>query len=176
MTSFNIASQKGELGEEIVTPYLESKGFIVYRPFTKGSHAFDGMAIKDKKESIAYDVKAKPRLKYIPGTGVDEKHFKTYSDFSKRHNMPFWIFFVDEHMGSVYGNEIKELEKPVQEGGRTFPYLINKETIRVWHLSSMITIGNITSEEQRSLVELSQRNYKYDFTPGGVTDGTQGDI
>ena len=170
MTSFNIARQKGELAEEIVTPYLESKGFVVYRPFTEGAHAFDGMAIRDKKESISYDVKAKPRFNNMPATGVDEKHFKTYYDFSKTHNMPFWIFFVDEAMGRVYGNEIKELEKPVQEGGREFPCLMTTKTnatIRVWPLSSMIIIGNITSEEQRSLVELSQRNYKYDFTHGG---------
>ena len=162
--SFDLSLKKGECGERIITSLLESKGFVVYKPVTNGSHAFDMLAIKDKERSIAIDVKAKSRRTHYNDTGVNQVHFECYQRFSERHLMPFWLFFVDEHLGSVYGNNIEELEKPIVDDGLCYPLVQQSsygKAIRYWSLSSMITFGSLEQNDSEELKSISQRNYNY---------------
>lgn len=162
--SFDLALKKGEIGEQVCRQRLEQKGWVVYRPVTDGAHAFDMMAIKDKSKAIAIDVKAKARMNHWRATGIDQRHFDVYSAFSDKHQMPFWIFFVDEYEQKIYGNEISKLEEPRHIDGNLWPKVMvfrNKQT-RLWHLDSMILLCEIDDQIARQLAEASQRSYAYD--------------
>ena len=41
--------KKGNVGERIVREYLEAKGLVCYQPVTERAHAFDMLAIREKK-------------------------------------------------------------------------------------------------------------------------------
>lgn len=162
--SFDLALKKGEIGERICRDRLEQKGWVVYQPLTEGAHAFDMMAIKDKRKAIAIDVKAKARLNFWRATGIDQKHFEVYRSFSDSHRMPFWIFFVDEYERKIYGNEISKLEESKHIDGNQWPKVMvfrNKQT-RLWHLDSMILLCEIDGQIAAQLAEASQRSYAYD--------------
>jgi hypothetical protein len=161
--SFNVAREKGALGESVVRQILEASGWVVYQPMTDGPHQFDMLCIKNKRSAVAFDIKAKARMNKFPCTGVNQKHFEEYKRFSERHLMPFWIVFVDEGMRSIYGNTIEELEKPRLEGGISYPWTPNWGTaLRLWPLSAMRTIAEISEEEAAALSALSQRSYVYE--------------
>lgn len=162
--SFDQAKAKGAVGESIVRNILEQKGWIVYQPMTDGAHQFDMLCIKDKKAAVAFDVKAKARMNFAACTGVNQVHFEEYQRFSERHNMPFWIVFVDELMRSVYGNSLDELERPITIDGVRYPY--SKATkfgkmLRLWSLSSMKSIAGLDDVNVAKLAALSQRNHDY---------------
>lgn len=157
--NFEKALKKGEYGQNIVHGILEQWGYVVYGPYTGGAHAFDFLAIKDKTECIAVDVKTKPRRKHFPDTGVNISHYNTYKDFSEKHSMPFWLIFVDEDCGDVYGNTIERLDTPKRESGKTYP-LRNKGII-YWPVSSMIHLENITDEDRSNIKAMSQRKACY---------------
>lgn len=165
--NFDTAMQKGRIGEEQVRALLEKKGYIVYTPKTGGAHAFDFMAIKDKEKCIALDVKAKARRNNYKDTGVDLRNFRIYEQFMKRHNMPFWLVFVDEMERRIYGNTIEALMASVKKDkGITYPYIWTKDPQRLqgtiyWHLDSMIDMGAIEHAANGELFDLSQRNYQY---------------
>jgi hypothetical protein len=161
--NFSVALAKGEYGEKIVRAILEEKGFVVYKPYTEGAHAFDVLAIKDKKKCIAIDVKAKARRNAYPDTGINLSHYKTYCEFSDTHKMPFWLVFVDEAMGQIYGNTIEELDKKRAENGRNYPLLWegkNSTTI-YWPLSAMLVFRKLSDVDIDTLKQLSQRNHEY---------------
>ena len=164
--SFEQALVKGAMGERIVRAVLEGAGWVVYQPMTEGAHAFDMLSIKDKDRAIAIDVKAKARMTYYHATGVNLKHFEQYKAFSERHNMPFWIIFVDEGMGAIYGNEIAELEQERRsEDGRVYPITKTDKygkQQRLWALEGMRTIRTLSEEEINYLKHVSQRNYEYE--------------
>lgn len=167
MTSrnFETALKKGEIGEQIVRKILEEKGWIVYKPVTDGAHCFDMLTIKDKRRAIAIDVKAKSRRNKYPDTGINQKHFEEYLSFSQKHNMPFWLFFVDEMLGKIYGNHLAELEKPRVVDNRMYPYewrTQSGEKIRLWPLEAMRDIAFIKDSEVKKLIDYSQRSYKYE--------------
>lgn len=170
--SFKTSLKKGDIGERVVIPILERKGFTVYRPFTEGAHCFDILAIQNKDKAIALDVKAKARLNRYEATGIDQRHFEEYRNFSEKHNMDFWVIFVDEMLGEVYGNKLTELEKPrcksgeISELNKTYPMVKPwgdyGSDIRVWHLNSMIrNMGTINDEAVIDLKNYSQRTHDY---------------
>lgn len=161
--SFELSIRKGALGEKIVRERMEAKGWVVYCPVTDGAHAFDLLAIKDKRRALAMDVKAKARLNKIPATGINQSHFETYRDFSQRHQMPFWVIFVDEWQRSIYGNSIEALERPFSSANfGLFPRVeVWKVPIRIWHLEQMINIAPIDDALAAELEEISQRSYGY---------------
>ncbi len=96
--------KKGNYGENIINTYLEDKGYVVYRPITDGPHCFDHLAIKDKKQVIIAEVKTKAKLNNYDETGFEYKHYLEYKFISGKHNIPVFIFFVDEMLKEVYGN------------------------------------------------------------------------
>lgn len=161
-TNFDKALQKGKYGEIVARELLESKGWVVYEPFTSGAHAFDMLAIKDKKKAIALDVKTKARMNKWKATGINLRHFETYKTFSENHNMPFWIVFVDELEMRIYGNTLQELEKPFQYKDEKYPFTMKSQNIRVWHLDQMKHIADLDKIITEKLIDLSQRNYEYE--------------
>jgi hypothetical protein len=160
--SFNTALKKGAIGESIVKKMLEGFGWCVFQPVTEGAHSFDMLCIKNKKQAFALDVKSKQRLKYYNATGVDQRHFDVYMSFSKKHNMPFYLAFIDELTGEVYGNTLAKLETEYFDGKYNYPLTIKNGQIRIWSIDSMNKLGNIEQEEKKMLLELNQRNAKYD--------------
>ena len=164
--SFDIAMKKGDIGEEIVKAHLESKGWVVYQPVTDGAHCFDILCIKQKKTAIAIDVKAKARMNKWPATGINQNHFEEYKAFSDKHNMPFWLIFVDEGQKTIYGNCLDTLEKPSVVEGKEYPFVMQTRSasVRLWPLASMIHIAQLGDADQEKLSSFSQRNYQYEVT------------
>lgn len=162
--SFERAMEKGAAGEAIVRAMLEAKGWVVYQPQTKGPHQFDMLCIKDKNAAIAFDVKAKARMNWAACTGINQTHFDEYDRFSARHNMPFWVVFVDERLGRIYGNSLTELERPVVVDGISYPHKMQTKfgkLLRLWSLSSMKDIAPLDEAAAAHLAGLSQRNHDY---------------
>lgn len=158
---FERSLQKGEFGERIVRKWLENQGYVVYQPTTLGAHAFDVLAIKDKEKCIALDVKSKARRTKYPDTGISVKHYETYLAFSARHQIPFWVCFVDEFLKQVYGNSIERLDEPIKVEGLWYPMVAYGT--RYWPVvpERMRVLHALTDEECASLKSLSQRSYDY---------------
>lgn len=162
--NFERAKAKGAVGEAIVRAMLEAKGWVVYQPQTQGAHQFDMLCIKDKNAAIAFDVKAKARMNMAACTGINQTHFDEYARFSERHNMPFWVVFVDEQLGRIYGNSLTELERPIVVDGITYPWqFLTKfgKLLRLWSLDSMKDIAPLDEASVALLADLSQRNHEY---------------
>jgi hypothetical protein len=161
--NFEISLAKGELGEVIVRQIMENKGWVVYKPITDGAHPFDILAIKNKDRAIALDVKAKSRMNKFPATGIDKNHFLQYQAFSFKHNMPFYLVFVDEAQKSIYGQSLDELEKKRVVHGVSYPFDMptSYKQVRLWPLVAMKHIANIDEIMANKLSALSQRNYQY---------------
>jgi len=161
--NFNVSLEKGEYGERIVRRILEARGYVVYKPSTEGAHAFDILAIKDKSKCIVMDVKAKARRNAYPDTGISLTHHATYHAFSVTHLMPFWVVFVDEMTGQIYGNTLDELNKTRYVGGNKYPMDYAGKT-RYWPLEAMIVLYSLTADDMEALRNLSQRNHEYKFS------------
>jgi len=152
MMYFETALKKGELGEKIIMNYLESRGWIVYTPFTKDkAHYFDILATKNKEKVIAIDVKTKARLNNWEAQGINIKQYNEYMRFVNKTNIPFYIIFVDDKNGNVHYAELKNLENSFKPNSN----------IIAWYLSDMVLLFNIGSEMIGELSKYDQRNYKY---------------
>jgi len=161
--NFEIALKKGKVGEHIVRKHLEHKGWVVYQPETSGAHCFDILALLNKKNAIALDVKAKSRMNKYPATGIDQRHFEEYKNFSEKHLMPFWVVFVDEMQRTVYGNTIEELEKSRTVEGIAYPFVMQiAKPVRIWPLVAMKHIANLGDSDQADLLALNQRKHVYE--------------
>lgn len=162
--NFEIALAKGEVGEMVVRAHLEKKGWVVYKPHTEGAHAFDILAIFQKKTAIALDVKAKSRMNKYPATGINQNHFEEYLAFSEKHLMPFWVVFVDEMQRTIYGNELGALEVPRVVSGVSYPFIMKTSysPVRLWPLEAMKHIADLDGVTASQLVSLNQRKYEYE--------------
>lgn len=159
-------TKKGKIGEEIVRQYLESKGWIIYEPKTEDKpHAFDKLAIKDKKHIVIAEVKTKAARNYYPDTGIDIRHYEEYKLISEKHKMPVFLFFVDENKGEVYGNKLSELEKEHLVQGNNYPLkqngIIYFPVIKGDGSENMISIAKLSEEDVEQLKKLNTRNYEY---------------
>lgn len=158
--SFDIALEKGEYAEKIIREYLEKFGYVVYFPFTKNrAHAFDMLATLGKEKVIALDVKAKARMNKLPMTGINERTWNEYKNFSDKCNVPFKLIFVDEHPSEkrVYGNDLSELGEPDKVLNKG-----SKNAIYLWNLTKMKDMFSLTDEQFTELTTLSQRSYEYE--------------
>lgn len=145
---------KGDFAERIVHKYLENKGYIVYIPQTNGSHSFDRLAIKNKKQIIIAEIKAKAKLNNYDETGFEYKHYLEYKEISKKHNIPVFIFFVDEMLKEIYGNFLSALE----QNSRIAPW----GTQILFQMKNMKrNIYNLNNEEVLFLKQTSTRKYNY---------------
>lgn len=150
--SFEISLKKGEIGEFIVTQLLEDRGWIVYKPFTKGkAHYFDILATYEKEKVIAIDVKTKARLNKWSAQGIDIKHYDQYLRFTSKHKVPFYLVFIDDKSGDVHLADIGKLNNPI------YP----NEKIIAWRLDEMKHVMKISKEQIAELSKYDQRNYEY---------------
>lgn len=175
-TNFEVSLLKGEIGERIMRPFFEQKGWCVYRAVTDCAHAFDGLAIHSQRDAIAYDVKAKSRMNHYPATGINQKNYETYLAFKDKHQMPFWLFFIDECLGQIYGNEIGVLDQPRVVEGRKYPFVMqprNSQPIRIWPLTSMEVVACLTELERAALEACNQRKHAYDIKHDACLSSTQ---
>lgn len=149
-----IQVRKGNFAEKIVHEYLESKGYIVYIPQTEGGHAFDRLAIKDKEHVIIAEIKAKAKLNNYNETGFEYRHYLEYKKISLKHNLPVFIFFVDEMLKEIYGNFLSVLEKNNRKApwGEQILFSMNDMKRDIYKLSN---------EDVEYLKENSTRNYQY---------------
>jgi hypothetical protein len=154
------------IGEIEVRRMLESQGYIVYQPQTEGSHQMDMLAIKDKQLTIAADVKTKARRTHYEDTGVNQKHFELYQQFSHNHNAEFYIFFVDRVLGKIYGNRLSILERPCWHQGMKYPRVEAVKygrdagvLIRYWPMCVMQDFGKISKATAEVVRQYEQRNY-----------------
>lgn len=152
--------KKGNYGEKLARKYLESQGFVVYTPVTKGAHAFDKLAVKDKRQAIIAECKTKTRRRYYEDTGINIKHYQEYRYISEKHNLPVFIFFIDEHLGEIYGGFLKELDRKTIVQGKEYPS--EEKGIRYFPLENMRrNIAKLSESDCEYLKQHSQRNYSY---------------
>jgi hypothetical protein len=152
--NFETALKKGELGEAIIRQYFESKGWVVYCPFTKDKpHYFDLLVTKNKEQVIAIDVKTKARLNKWSAQGINKTHYAQYMNFVEKTKVPFFLIFIDDKTGDVHAANIQNLKNAI------YP----NEHIIAWPLSEMKFLFKITNEQIMDLSKFDQRNY--DFTP-----------
>lgn len=152
LKSFETALKKGEIGEMIVQKFLEKRGWIVYRPFTKDkAHYFDALATKDKEKVIAIDVKTKARLNNWRAQGINIKSYNEYKKFIDKINVPFYLFFIDDKCGDVFTAELSKLKNSFNPT----PYII------AWYLEDMFYLFNIGEDNIKLLSEYDQREYDY---------------
>jgi hypothetical protein len=169
--------RKGTLGEQIVHAHLEKNGYIVYSPATEGAHAFDKLAVRNKREIIIAECKTKARRKYYPDTGIDCKHYNEYKYIENLHNIPVFIFFVDELVKKVYGNKLSILEKPRNvkyelDGKRRYKdYPLVQGNIIYFPMVAMEDIATLTENDCSKLISVSTRSYDYSLSAnGGVSE------
>ena len=148
--------KKGDFAEDIVHKFLEDKGYIVYVPKTKGAHAFDRMAIKNKEQAIIAEIKAKAKLNNYDETGFEYRHYLDYKKISTKHNLPVFIFFVDEMLKEIYGNFLSKLEQDCRRspwnGGSQILF-----QMKLMHRN----IYNLTDSDVAYLKQNSTRTHAY---------------
>jgi len=152
MSNFQIALKKGDIGEDIVAEFLQKKGWIIYRPFTKDkAHYFDMLCTFNKEKVIAIDVKTKARLNNWNAQGINIKSYNEYLDFVKMTSINFYLIFVDDKNGDVHLADLIKLKNPI--------YPNNK--IIAWKVKDMKYLFTISQNDIERLSKHDQRNYKF---------------
>jgi hypothetical protein len=156
--------KKGRIGEKIIDDYLKEKGYVIYNPQEEDkAHAFDRLAIKNKKKIIIAEAKSKARRKYYPDTGIDIKHFDEYSYIQKKYKIPVFIFFVDEENAEIYGNFMSKLVKGclVKHKNKSLVYPILNGGIIYFPMKKMIIIKKLTQGEVVDLKNMTTKKDEY---------------
>lgn len=152
MRNFEIALIKGNIGEEIVTEFLQKKGWIVYRPYTKNkAHYFDMLCTFNKEKTIAIDVKTKARLNKWNAQGINKKAYLEYLNFVEKTKVNFYLIFVDDKSGEVHLADITKLDDPI------YP----NENIIAWNLDKMQYLFTISKDDILRISKYDQRNYEF---------------
>jgi len=161
--SEKIQVKKGTVGETIVIKKLEERGYIVYAPITESAHAFDFLAIKDKKIFKIAEIKSKARLNKFEATGINIRNFNEYLYIYENQNIDVILFFVDEHPKEerIYCQNLGELIKPKTIKGIDFPNTKIVSGIILFSLSDMQEVCKLTEAEIYELKKYSSRNYEY---------------
>lgn len=164
--------KKGEIGEKIIAKLLEEKGYIVYVPITEKAHAFDMLAVKNKKVFRIAEVKSYPRMLYYDATGINEKHYEEYLYIMKETGILVLIFFIDECDKCIYLANLDKLKEEkiifdrLKKKNIKFPFLLNSKNgkKRLFHLSQLLKLKELNKEEIIELKKYTTRNeiYKYD--------------
>lgn len=153
--SWETRLEKGRIGERIVDAWLESKGYVPYRPIDGVAHPFDRLvASRDKKTIRVVEVKAKPRREKYPDTGIPTTHYNDYKHIQDKYGIQVFIAFVDEVLKKIYGNFLDELDKP---DGR---YPLRYADVTYFPLSKMLDIKRLTDEQCAELAALRRSNYR----------------
>jgi len=155
--------KKGNVGEQIVKSSLEKRGFVVYKCITKKAHAFDFLAVKNKKIFIVAEIKSKARLNNFRATGIDVRHCNEYLTVMKEMKTDIILFFVDEHPKEerVYCQKLTKLMEKKVISGIEYPNTKIAKNIILFSLEDMVEVKKLDPEELRILKLYSHRNYQY---------------
>ena len=158
-----LTTRKGDVGESLVDKMLREKGFVIYKPEVGQAHAFDRLAIKDKKILMIAEVKAKAKRKYFPDTGIDFRHYKEYKNIMKKHNLEVILFFVDEEMGKIYGGKLSDIEVinnfKVNNKDVTYPKI--EKNIIYFHIEKMKEYADLKRADVLNLEALTTKKQAY---------------
>ena len=78
----------------------------------------------------------------------------------KKHNIPIFVFFVDEMLGEIYGNFLSKLEKEIQDDTK-YPFTMPSGQI-IFSMKNMIrNISMLDSVQINNLKNHSERAYGY---------------
>lgn len=155
--------KKGNIGEDIVKKSLEDKGYVIYGSITDKAHAFDFLAIKDKRVFVIAEVKSKARMNKYECTGIDIRHFNEYMYIFENQHIDVILFFVDEHpkMEKVYCQRLSELIKPKMIDGVAYPCKTLAKGKVMFSLSDMKDVCKLTPDQVHELKYHSSRKYEY---------------
>lgn len=155
--------KKGNIGEKIVKNTLEQKGYVVYKCVTEKAHAFDFLAVKDKKVFLIAEVKSKARFNNFEATGIDVRHFEEYKFIFDNQKIDVLLFFVDEHPKEerVYCQKLSVLIQEKIIDKVKYPNTNIAKGKIIFSLSDMITVCKLTQEQLSELKNHSSRNYEY---------------
>lgn len=146
--------KKGNIGEEIILEYLESKDFIVYKSITDGAHLIDYFGLYGNKDVYSFEVKTKRRRAFFPDTGFEYRHWQEYLKLNDKYNINIFFFFVDDFEKCIYGNWLSELKNEVK-------IIANGEQV-VFPLKNMKKIANLSKEDIIKLRSYTTENYSYE--------------
>lgn len=146
---------KGNIGERIVLEFLTQQNFVVYKPTDGQAHKIDYFAHNGKqKRVIAVEAKTKKRMATKPKTGFNTNALEHYREIEQKHNIPTFVFFIDDFEMCVYGQWLSKL---------TNPETINNVT--VWLLDEMKFIRWLTESEIKELQQFGEnKTYNYKNT------------
>jgi len=158
-----IQVKKGNIGEQKVRELLEKSNKVIYKPITDSAHCFDNLVSSGKKDFVIVEVKTKPKRKYHPDTGIDYRHYNEYKTVSKIHNLPVYLFFVDEMLGEIYGGKLSELEqlKEHKHKEKSYSYPKVENGIIYFFQPDMKVFCKLTKDDIESLKKVSSRSYDY---------------
>lgn len=158
-----IQVKKGNLGENIVKDTLEKKGYVVYKCVTEKAHAFDFLAVKDKKVFLIAEVKSKARFNKYEATGIDLRHFNEYKFIYDNQKIDILLFFVDEHPKEerIYCQKLSVLMQEKTVDKVKYPDTKIAKGKIIFSLSDMITVCKLTQEQLTELKKYSSRSYEY---------------
>jgi hypothetical protein len=159
-----IQVKKGNLGEKIVLGILEQKGYIVYQSITDKAHAFDFLAIKDKKIFKIAEIKSKARLNKFNATGINIKNYEEYLHIYETQKIDTILFFVDEHPKEkrIYCQQLSELMKDKTIDKIKYPNTKIVNGIILFSLNDMIHVKDLSDNEINELIGFSSRKYNYE--------------
>jgi hypothetical protein len=159
-----ITVKKGNFGEDIVRKSFEKKGYVVYKCITEKAHAFDFLAVKDKKVFLIAEIKSKARLNKFYATGIDTRHYNEYLVIMDNMKMDIILFFVDEHPKEerIYCQKLSILKIEKKIDNIKFPNTTIARNITLFSLTDMIEVKKLNLEELQTLKTYSSRNYTYD--------------
>ncbi len=159
-----VTTKKGNLGEDLLDKYLESKGLVIYRPKEGKAHPFDRLcASADKRHLVIAECKTKPARLYYPDTGINVSHYEDYLYVRNHYKVNIWIYFVDEYKKMIYGNPLEKLESPrrIFHNGKEIEYPLIDRGIIYFPLIAMEVVAKIDEESALKLQQLSSRSYSY---------------
>jgi len=163
-----LPTRKGELGEEIIYPFLKQKGWGKFVPVDDMPHPCDGFIFKMRPqfEFRAFEIKTRPKMVYYDGQGLDNHKIVTYD---KLHAMGIEIifFFIDENTRKIHASTYTKMKVETTniENGKSITYpnttILEKQKITLYNIRTMHDIGEISIEQANELKSLSNINEAY---------------
>ena len=162
-------TKKGDIGEQLVEEYLASKGLTIYRPVTNQAHPCDRIVVsRDKKRFCLAEVKSYARRKFYNDTGINTPHFHEYKASQDAHNMPLYLFFVDEEKGKIYGGLLDHLSQPYRmpHKGDYLDYPLtskarNGDLKTYFPMELMEEVADIPTDYRNKLIDLTTKADAY---------------
>lgn len=108
-------------GLDAIKKFIKLKGWILYEPMSDNLD-YPFFFARKGNDIVAIDISTS----WVSELGVgflDQKRFERHIRLSKKYNMPFWIFFVDDK-GTIHYNTLKNLEIKINVGDIVYPKVL----------------------------------------------------